>query len=177
VNLSKLGGAWMIHVTEGEAAGTMSGVPVVIDGIMYIGTSRGEVLAVNAATGAIIWRFKSTFGNRNNRGVAVAEGKVFSGAAGSRLIALDQKTGALLWETKVMETAAGSSTSKPGTSTLCIGTVAQCPDCEASDGWLGKYSPKPKISAGRLWQEQHLLGPQLSVEDLRELAAIRVTPQ
>jgi PQQ-dependent dehydrogenase (methanol/ethanol family) len=158
-NLSKLGGAWMIHVTDGEAAGTMSGVPVVIEGIMYIGTSRGEVLAVNGATGAIIWRFKSTFGNRNNRGVAVAEGKVFSGAAGSRPIALDQKTGALLWETKVMESSAGGrGGGTPGASIYSDGRVFCGVSC-GEGGVRGQFGAYDAKTGKELWKFYTVPGP------------------
>jgi PQQ-dependent dehydrogenase (methanol/ethanol family) len=103
-NVSKLGGAWMIHVNDGKPGqGNMAGTPVVIDGVMYIGASGGDVLAINAATGAVIWRYKSAFGNQTNRGVAVAEGKVFTGQGGARIAALDQKTGVLIWQTQVAE--------------------------------------------------------------------------
>src|SRR5262245_42061030 len=69
-NVRTLGGAWMIHVAaEGQTPGNLPGTPVVVDGVMYIGASGGDVLAVNAATGAIIWRYKSTFGAQSNRGV------------------------------------------------------------------------------------------------------------
>ena len=158
-NLGKLGGAWMIHITEGEAAGTMSGVPVVVDGIMYIGTSRGEVLAVNAATGAVVWRFKSTFGNQNNRGVTVAEGKVFSGAAGSRLIALDQKTGTLLWETKVMETAAGGrGGGTPGASIYSDGRVF-CGVSGGEGGVRGQFGAYDAKTGKELWKFYTVPGP------------------
>lgn len=32
-----------------------------------------------------------------------------------------------------------------------IATVAQCPECNASDKWLGKYCAAPKIRNGKLW--------------------------
>jgi alcohol dehydrogenase (cytochrome c) len=102
-NINELGGAWTIHLNGGKPMGNVSNTPVVVDGVMYVPSGGGDISAINAATGAEIWRFKSKFGNQPNRGVAVAEGKVFSGAGGSRLIALDQKTGELAWETKVAE--------------------------------------------------------------------------
>jgi PQQ-dependent dehydrogenase (methanol/ethanol family) len=100
-NLSKLGGAWMVHLENNQSAGNMQGTPVVVDGVLYISSGLGNVFAVNAATGARVWTFESSFGGQTNRGVAVGGGKVFIGQAGSRLVALDQKTGKLLWESKV----------------------------------------------------------------------------
>jgi alcohol dehydrogenase (cytochrome c) len=158
-NLSKLGGVWMIHVAEGQPSGSSSGVPVVVDGVMYIGVGRGDVLAVNAATGATVWRFKSTFGNQNNRGVAVAEGKVFSGANGSRLIALDQKTGALLWETKVMDVAAGGrGGGTPGASIYSDGRVF----CGVSGGEgdvRGQFGAYDAKTGKELWKFYTVPGP------------------
>jgi glucose dehydrogenase len=122
-NIDKLGGAWMVHIAaEGQPAGNLQSTPVVVDGMLFVGASGGDILAVNAATGAAIWRYKATGGVQTNRGVAVAEGKVFSGQAGSRLIALDQKTGALLWETRV-SAASGRGGGTPGATIYADGRV------------------------------------------------------
>jgi hypothetical protein len=43
-----------------------------------------------------------------------------------------------------------------GIESALIGTLAQCPQCRASDSWLGKSSPKTKICNGKLWLVQHL---------------------
>ncbi|MCC7042793.1 MAG: PQQ-binding-like beta-propeller repeat protein [Acidobacteria bacterium] len=100
-NVARLGGAWLLNLEGDELRGAMQGTPVVVDGVMYIGSGSGSVFAVNASTGALVWKYESAFGGQINRGVVVAEGKVFTGQAGARLAALDQKTGALLWETRV----------------------------------------------------------------------------
>lgn len=50
---------------------------------------------------------------------------------------------------------------------LCISTVSLCGSCHASRGWLGNFSPKPKIRESGLWQEQHLYGQTLSADALR----------
>jgi len=158
-NLSKLGGAWMIHVAEGQPTSSTAATPVVVDGVMYIGAGHGDVLAVNAATGATVWRFKSTFGNQTNRGVAVAEGKVFSGASGSRLIALNQKTGALLWETKVMDTAAGGrGGGTPGASIYSDGRVF-CGVSGGEGGVRGQFGAYDAKTGKELWKFYTVPGP------------------
>jgi len=48
-----------------------------------------------------------------------------------------------------------------------IGTVARCSICQASPVWLGRHSPVPKISDGRLWLVQHLKSPPLGNQDIR----------
>ncbi len=37
-----------------------------------------------------------------------------------------------------------------------IGTLAQCPTCCPSLGWLGRHSPEGKMAASGLWQTQFL---------------------
>jgi PQQ-dependent dehydrogenase (methanol/ethanol family) len=100
-NVSKLGGAWMLHVNGGEGVGNLEATPVVVDGVMYVPASGGVIMAIDAATGAVKWKHASTGGRGTNRGVVAAEGKVFSSGGGNTLVALDQKDGALLWTTKV----------------------------------------------------------------------------
>ena len=102
-NLTRLGGAWLVHLEGGRAAGNMQGTPVVVDGVMYIGSGSGSVFAIDAASGAVTWKWESPFGGQTNRGVVVAGGRVFTGQTGPRLVALDAKTGRMQWETKVAE--------------------------------------------------------------------------
>src|SRR5579863_7227325 len=100
-NVAKLGGAWITHVTDQSGGGSMEATPVVVDGVMYIPTGTGGILALDAATGAIKWKYQSPNGGGTNRGVVVAAGRVFSSGGGNTLIALDQKTGALVWTARV----------------------------------------------------------------------------
>ena len=100
-NVKSLGGAWMVHVSEEGQGGSMEATPVVVNGVMFVPNGAGTILALNAATGALKWKYKSASGGRTNRGVVVAEGKVFSSGGRNTLVALDQETGALLWTAKV----------------------------------------------------------------------------
>jgi len=102
-NVARLGGTWMVHLEDGQPSGTMQGTPVVVGGVLYIGTGSGKVFAIDAVTGANVWTYRPAAGGQTNRGVAIGDGKVFSGQANTRLVALDQKTGALVWETPVAE--------------------------------------------------------------------------
>ena len=100
-NLSRLGGAWMVHTTNQSGGGNMEATPVVVNGVMYMPTGTGGVMAIDAATGAIRWKYQSPNGGATNRGVAVGAGRVFSSGGGNTLIALDQETGELAWSAKV----------------------------------------------------------------------------
>jgi quinohemoprotein ethanol dehydrogenase len=98
-NVSKLGGAWMVHTTGQSGSGNMESIPVVVNGVMYIPTGTGGVMALDAATGAVRWKYQASGGV--NRGVAVGDGKVFTAGGGNTLIAIDQETGELLWTAHV----------------------------------------------------------------------------
>ena len=112
-NIKSLGPAWVTHtaaepVTQPVAGpgGTQTAqqtTPIVVDGIMYLDTPGGGVIALDGATGAVKWKWFPSVaangfaGNNQHRGVSVGEGKVFTTAAGNRVVALDKETGAIVW--------------------------------------------------------------------------------
>ncbi len=104
-NVSKLVPAWQLNT---GVKSTFQATPIVVDGVMYVSLPFNHVIAVNAQTGAEIWRYQHQRKQDwpmccgpANRGVAVAEGKVFIGTVDARLIALDAKTGKKLWDIDV----------------------------------------------------------------------------
>ena len=105
-NVKKLTPAWVFQT--GDYEGGLQATPIVVDGVLYLSTSRNRVFAINAATGQEIWRYVfplprafQTFYGPWNRGVAVAMGMVFLGTLDNHVVALDQKTGKELWRTNV----------------------------------------------------------------------------
>jgi len=54
---------------------------------------------------------------------------------------------------------------KTGLESRLIGTFSQCPLCQPSSNWLGRYSPKTEISSGTLWLIQHLKANPISDHD------------
>ena len=96
--------------------GSMESNPVAVDGVLYTTNAPlGQVFAIDAATGSIIWTWTPSYagevlnngtiftpGSGGRRpGVAVGEGKVFVGLPDGRLIALDQVSGKQAWESAV----------------------------------------------------------------------------
>jgi alcohol dehydrogenase (cytochrome c) len=83
--------------------------PIVVDGVMYTIQSPDDVVALNAATGAILWtyRHKPAEGTRNpccgnlSRGVAILGDKVYLGTLDAMLIAINARTGKEVWKTTV----------------------------------------------------------------------------
>jgi glucose dehydrogenase len=112
-NVKKLGPVWRTHVsavaptTPQPGPGTNHGgqqtTPIVVDGVIYLDTPNGSVIAVDGATGAAKWKWTPTvasvgFGpSDTRRGVAAGDGKVYTLAGGNRVVALDKNTGAQVW--------------------------------------------------------------------------------
>jgi alcohol dehydrogenase (cytochrome c) len=99
-NVGQLIPAW---AHELGTIGSTQTHPLVVGGIMFIGMAGNDVAAINASTGAEIWRYRHKPRTAlpqvpSNRGVAVAYGLVFEGTDDARVIALDQATGAVVWD-------------------------------------------------------------------------------
>jgi alcohol dehydrogenase (cytochrome c) len=109
-NVSRLQPVWEFStgVTSGHQA-----APLVNDGVMFVATPGNQVIAIDARTGRLLWRYKRTLpedliqAHATSRGVALYDNKVFFAAAEAVLVALDAKTGKEIWTTKVAENRAG----------------------------------------------------------------------
>ena len=119
--IARLGFAWQYdtNTTRGLEA-----TPIVIDGVMYTTGSVGQVYALNAKTGAQIWKFEPQNNMRVNqrsccdevnRGVYVWKGKVYVASFDGHLYALNARTGDVLWsaDTIVDKKRAYTSTGAP----------------------------------------------------------------
>ena len=69
--------------------------PVVVQGTVYFGSGDGHLYAVDAATGALRWKFRT--GNVVHASPAVADGLVYVGSWDGRLYAVDAATGQERW--------------------------------------------------------------------------------
>jgi len=93
--------------------------PVVVNGVMYITTpmvnSKQAVIAMDAATGHVFWRFVHDDKVNHiccgpvNRGVVAAYGNVYFVTIDDHLIALDAKTGKVTWNQVVADANIGYS--------------------------------------------------------------------
>jgi membrane-bound PQQ-dependent dehydrogenase (glucose/quinate/shikimate family) len=114
-NVTRLRRVWTYHT--GEAAETSTGrhklepfecTPLMIDGVLYISTPWNRVIALDAETGAEIWKFDPSPDNAGkrklkgqHRGVSFWQGlsagrlakRILFGTYDGRLIALDAATG------------------------------------------------------------------------------------
>jgi quinohemoprotein ethanol dehydrogenase len=79
-NVGSLAVRWLYHGN--------GGAPIVVDGLMYL-TRRDGVVALNAATGRVVWRNGEAVGSR---GAAHGDGTIYV-AGGTSVMALDARTG------------------------------------------------------------------------------------
>ena len=88
--------------------------PIVIDGTMFMTTPSNDVIALDAASGEEIWRYKHLLRGEDfccgpaNRGPAVADGKVYLATIDARLLALDQATGKVIWDIEIIDANTGA---------------------------------------------------------------------
>jgi alcohol dehydrogenase (cytochrome c) len=105
-NVAKLTPAWAFQT--GDAENGLQATPIVIEGVIYLSTSNNWVIALDGASGRVIWEYRYDLpqGKRlgygkQNRGVAVGHGLVFMGTADNHMVAIDQKTGVESWRVNV----------------------------------------------------------------------------
>jgi alcohol dehydrogenase (cytochrome c) len=103
-NVSRLQPMWSF--ATGQVEGHQA-PPIVNNGVMFVATPGNQLLALEAATGNLLWRYKRPFPedmtplHPTNRGVALWGDKVLFAAAEAVLVALDAKTGKEAWTAKV----------------------------------------------------------------------------
>jgi quinohemoprotein ethanol dehydrogenase len=115
-NVGTLGAVWSIRVEERGRSARLEGTPVVVDGVMYVTTSTQNVIALDARTGAVKWRYSPDPENSTpgpNRGVVVVDGKVVFGRRDNVLMALDRETGHVVWQTRTTTQRAAYSSAAP----------------------------------------------------------------
>ena len=103
-NVKKLTPVWTLStgVTEGHQS-----PPIVNNGVMFVTTPQQQVIALNAKTGDVLWRYKKELPedllqlHPTNRGVGLYEDKVYIGTVDAHVVALDAKTGKVVWDKAV----------------------------------------------------------------------------
>ena len=103
-NVAELGLAWSFDT---DTTRGLEAVPLVADGVMYLSITWSRVIALDAATGEVRWRYDPEVDRKRardfccdvvNRGVALWKGAVYVGTLDGRLVSLDAATGVPNWE-------------------------------------------------------------------------------
>ena len=124
------------------ATGQVSGheaTPIVNRGVMFVSTPNNQVMALDARTGSILWRYRNPSGpelisrHLTNRGIALYEDKVYLAEAECVVVALDAKTGRKLWSSTVGDNSQGYYMS-------LAPLVAERQDHRRRVGWRARHS-------------------------------------
>jgi alcohol dehydrogenase (cytochrome c) len=105
-NVKNLTPVWTFStgVIEGHEA-----PPIVNNGVMFVATPMGQVIALNAKTGEEYWRYKRQLPDDlfqlhpTSRGVGLWQDKLYLATTDDHVVALDAKTGKVVWDTKVQD--------------------------------------------------------------------------
>lgn len=108
-NVGQLSLAWFYDLDTHRG---QESTPLVIDGKIYFTTAWSKVVALDAATGSLLWTYDpkvppewavNACCDVVNRGVAAWGNKLFLGTLDGRLIALDIASGKPVWETLTID--------------------------------------------------------------------------
>jgi alcohol dehydrogenase (cytochrome c) len=103
-NVARLAPVWSL--STGQVEGHQA-PPIVNNGVMFVATPGNQVLAIDAKSGVLLWRYKRPIPedmlqlHPTSRGVGLWGDKVFFAATDAALVALDAKTGKEVWTLKV----------------------------------------------------------------------------
>ncbi|HEV2199677.1 MAG TPA: PQQ-dependent dehydrogenase, methanol/ethanol family [Bryobacteraceae bacterium] len=109
-NVARLKPVWVFATGETRVH---EAPPIVNNGVMFVSTPNNQVLAIDAKSGNLLWRYKrprpqgSLVAHDTSRGVALYGDKVYYAAGEAVLVALDAMTGQEVWTTTVADNKAG----------------------------------------------------------------------
>lgn len=111
-NVARLQLAWTAQLRGGDS--NLQATPIVAGGRIFVTESPDGVVALEAASGRLLWRYRrpvpsdlSLCCGSPNRGVAILGDRIFVGTIDAQLVALDAGTGKLKWDVQVADPKLG----------------------------------------------------------------------
>ena len=107
-NVKNLELSWL---WQAQSQDPFEATPLVVDGVMYTVEPPNHVVALDAATGKVRWRYLHTPKDfrvccgRVNRGLAIHGNTLFIGTLDAHLLAISTESGKLVWDTVVANSA------------------------------------------------------------------------
>lgn len=119
-NVAKLSPVWAFSF-GGEKQRGQESQPLIHNGKMFVTASYSRIFALDAATGAKLWKYEHRLPDGImpccdvvNRGAALYDNLVIFATLDAQIVALDQATGDVVWKEKIDDYAAGySATAAP----------------------------------------------------------------
>jgi alcohol dehydrogenase (cytochrome c) len=109
-NVKRLRPVW--GFSTGEAR-VHEAAPIVNNGVMFVSTPNNQVIAIDATSGNVLWRYRrpraagALVPHDTSRGVALYGDRVFYAAGDAVVVALDVRTGREAWTNTVADNKSG----------------------------------------------------------------------
>jgi alcohol dehydrogenase (cytochrome c) len=109
-NVAHLKPVWVFSTAE---ARVHEAAPIVNNGVMFVTSPNNQVIAIDARSGNVLWRYRrprpagASVPHETNRGVALFGDRVYYAAGEAVLVALDARTGKEVWTTTVADNKSG----------------------------------------------------------------------
>jgi len=109
-NVARLKPVWIFATGEPRVH---EAAPIVNNGVMFVSTPNNQVIAIDAKSGNVLWRYRrprptgASVPHDTSRGVALLGDRVYFAAGEAVLVALDAKTGREVWTTTVADNKSG----------------------------------------------------------------------
>lgn len=163
-NVPQLELKWIYQTTTSEPSSTkFEATPLVADGVMYTVAPPNDVVALEAATGSVLWTHRYAPAKtaraccgRVNRGLAILDDMLYLGTLDGHLLALDAKTGRTVWDVAVGRPEAGYSLTHAPLVVKNMVIVGPAGGEYGIRGFLAAFEAK---SGKELWRFNTVPGP------------------
>lgn len=107
-NVAKLAPAWRAPLLYGSSMP----MPIVHRGVMFLHTFPDTVIAMDAADGQVLWRYKREGLAQSNKkmGLSLHDDRIYVATSDLHVIALDARTGELVWDHELEVGSSGPET-------------------------------------------------------------------
>ena len=138
--------------------GGLTGMPLVVDGVIYLTTSWNHIFAIDARTGAELWHYQRRLPDADglsyccgpaNRGVSIWNGLLYTATLDAHLVAIEAKTGRVRWDVELGKAEDNLNAKQPP---LVVGDklfIGIAGGDQPSRGFIDAYEAK---TGKRLWR-------------------------
>jgi alcohol dehydrogenase (cytochrome c) len=143
----------------------LTGMPLAIDGVIYLTTAWNHAFAIDARTGAELWHYQRRLPPTNtlsfccgpsNRGLSIWNDLVYMATLDAHLVALEAKTGRVRWDVELGKTSDKLNFKQPP---LVVGNRLFVGSAGGDEGGRGFIDAYDAATGAQLWRFYTVPGP------------------